>query len=72
MRKLLLIAGIVIAVACVLALIAAAFFFYSYHHVLDGTQELYARLNQRAVLFLITGIVLAVVGAVCFIIRARL
>lgn len=71
MRKILLIAGIIVFVACAIAFLAAIFFNYSYMHVLDGSTELYARLHSRAVISLVIGIVLAVIGIVCFIIRSK-
>lgn len=71
MRKILLIAGIILFVACAIAFLAAIFFNYAYMHVLDGSAELYARLHSRAVIALVVGIVLAVVGIVCFIVRSK-
>ena len=71
MRKVLLIAGIILLVACVIAFIAAIFFNYMYMHVLDGSTELYARLHSRAIISLIVGIVLAVIGTVLFIVRSK-
>lgn len=71
MRKILLIAGIILFVACAIAFLAAIFFNYAYMHVLDGSTELYARLHSRAVIALVVGIVLAAVGIVCFIVRSK-
>ena len=71
MRKVLLIAAIIVFVACVIAFIAAIFFNYMYMHVLDGSTELYARLHSRAIISLIAGIVLAVIGTVLFIVRSK-
>ena len=71
MRKVLLIAGIIVFVACAIAFIAAIFFNYMYMHVLDGSTELYARLHSRAIISLIVGIVLAVIGTVLFIVRSK-
>ena len=71
MRKVLLIAGIIVFVACAIAFLAAIFFNYAYMHVLDGSTELYARLHSRAVIALVVGIALAVVGIVCFIVRSK-
>ena len=68
MKKLLLIAGIVIIVICVLALIYAALNHFSYKNLRDGTREHYERLHRRAVLFLEIGIALAVTGAALIII----
>ena len=71
MKKLLLIIGIVIIVACVLSLLYALLNLYGYYHVLDGSGELYGRLHRRMIVFLITGILLAAIGAVCFVIRSK-
>ena len=71
MRKILLIAGIIVFVACAIAILAAIFFNYMYMHVLDGSTELYARLHSRAIISLVVGIVLAVIGIVCFIVRSK-
>ena len=72
MRKVLLIAGIIVFVACAIVFLAAIFFNYAYMHVLDGSTELYARLHSRAVISLVVGIVLAVIGIVCFIVRSKI
>ena len=69
MKKILLVIGIVAIVACILALAYAALNIFGYYRVLDGSAELYARLHQRAIIFLIVGIVLAVIGIVCMIVR---
>ncbi len=71
MKKLLLIIGIVSLIACVLSLLFAAFNLYGYYHVLDGSPDLFVRLHRRMILFFVIGIVLAVVGSVCFIIRSK-
>ena len=72
MRKLLLIIGIVLIAAGVLALLFAALNLFGYHRVLDGSAELYARLHRRSVLFGTVGLVLASLGTACLIIRSRL
>ncbi len=72
MRKTLLVIGIILVVVCVLSLAFSALNQYSYHHVLDGSSELYSRLQRRAVIFLVTGIVLAAAAAACFIIRSKM
>ena len=72
MKVFLLIVGIVCIVACVLSLLFSAFNHYAHRHVLDGSAELYQRLQRRATIFLITGIVLALLGAACLIIRWRI
>ena len=72
MKKALLIIGIILIVAFVLALIVALFFRYSYLHVLDGSQALYDRLHRRMIISFVAGSVLAVIAAVCFIARAKM
>ena len=72
MKKALFIIGIAIVVACAVALIMALFFRFSYYHVLDGSQALYNRLHRRMIISFIAGIVLAVIAAVCFIVRAKM
>ena len=71
MKKMLLIAGITLIIAGVLALLYAALNLFVYYHALDGSAELYSRLHQRTIVFGLIGIVLAVLGAVCFIIRLK-
>ena len=72
MKKILLVVGIVIIVACVVSLIIAAWNLFAYHHVLDGSAVLYGRLHRRMQLAFAAGIVFAVIGAVCMIIRSRI
>ena len=72
MKKALLIFGIVIIVACVVALIMALFFRFSYYHVLDGTQALYDRLHRRMVMSFITAGVFAVIAVLCFVVRSKM
>ena len=72
MKKALLIIGIVIVVACVLALVLGLFFRFSYYHVMDGSQTLYDRLHRRMIISFVAVIVLAVIAAVCFIARAKM
>ena len=72
MKKPLWIVGIVIIIACVVFLLISAWHLYAYHHVLDGSPALYDRLHQRTIAFFVAGIILAVIGAVCMIVRSRL
>jgi hypothetical protein len=67
----LLIFGILLLVAAVLSFALAALNFYAYRHVMDGSPELFDRMHQRAVLFLVLGAVLALSGTVCMIVRAK-
>ena len=72
MKKLLLIVGIVMLIACVLALIIAVWNRFACYHVLDGSAALYDRLRLRMNVSFIVGGVLAAVGAVCLIVRTKL
>ena len=72
MKKLLLIIGIVILVVCVLFLLFAALNLFGYYHVLDGSPALYDRLHRRMIVFSASGVALAVIGAVCLIVRSRI
>ena len=72
MKRVLLIIGIVLIVLCVIILLTAVFHLYAYHHVLDGSAELYIRLHGRAILFFIIGISLAVTGAACIFVHSQL
>ena len=71
MKTFLLIVGIIVIIACVLSVLFAALSLYGYYHVLDGSSELYARMQRRAVIFFIVAAVLAVAAVACFIIRAK-
>lgn len=72
MKKTLLIVGIVIIIACVISLLIAAWNLFAFYHVLDGSPALYDRLHQRSILCFIIGIVFAVIGTACMIVRSRL
>ena len=72
MKKLLLIAGIIVLIACALSLAFAVLNLFGYHHVLDGSPELYNRLNQRMTVLFIAGAVLAAIGVICIIIHSKL
>ena len=72
MKKLLLMVGIILIIACVLSLLYAALNLFVYYHALDGSAELYSSLHQRTITFGIIGIVLAVLGTLCFIFRSKL
>ena len=71
MKKVLLIVGIIVIIACVLALLLGALSLFGYYHVLDGSQALYAKLHRRAILSFVIAGILAVVAVVCFVVRAR-
>ncbi len=72
MRKALLIIGIIVFVACGIALLMALLFNLGYYNVMDGSTELYHRLRSSVTVSLITGIVLALIGTACFIIRSKI
>ena len=67
-----LIVGIISIVVCVLLLLFALLNMLSYYHVLDGSAELYDKLHQKMTVSFIIGIILAVIGMICLIIRSRL
>ena len=71
MKKFLLVMGILLIVAGVLSLAYAAINWFGYYHVLDGSHDLYERLNRRRIIFGIAGLVLTAIGIVCLIIRGR-
>ena len=72
MKKLFLIAGIIVLIACALSLAFAVLNLFGYHHILDGSPELYNRLHQRMILFFVMGAVLAAVGTVCIILHFKI
>lgn len=72
LKKLLLIAGVVIIVAGVIALIFSALQRYGYYHLLDGDADLYLRLHWRMIISFVIGIVLVAMGAVFLFIRTKL
>ena len=72
MKKLLLIIGVVIVIAGVIALLFSALQLYGYYHLLDGDADMYIGLHWRMIISLVIGIVLVAMGAVCLIIRAKL
>lgn len=61
--------GIVILIAGVIALLFSALQGYGYYHLLDGDADLYIRLHRRMLLFFVIGMILAVIGVSCIIIR---
>ncbi len=72
MNKILLIFGIVLIVACVLSLLFAGLNLYGYYNILDGSPDLYRNMHRKMIIFSVIGIVLAVVGTVCLIIRLKI
>lgn len=72
MKKLLLIAGVVIIVAGVIALLFSALQRYGYYHLLDGDADMYIRLHWGMIISFVIGIVLVAIGAVCLIISTKM
>ncbi|MBR6794251.1 MAG: hypothetical protein IKM48_07870 [Clostridia bacterium] len=72
MKKILLVIGIICFAACLLALLFAALNWFGYYNLMDGSHELYAKLQWRMIAGLITAAVLAASGIVCFVLRIRL
>ncbi|MBR3641052.1 MAG: hypothetical protein IKN53_03365 [Oscillibacter sp.] len=72
MKKALLIVGVVCLVVAAAFLIFAALSLSAYHHVMDGSPELYAKLQQRAVVFGALGAVSALLGIACLVARAKM
>jgi len=64
--------GIAVIAAGVLALLFSALQLYGYYHILDADAEVFARLRQRMIVSFVAGIVLAAAGAVSLFIRTRL
>ena len=72
MKKFLLIIGVVIILAGVIALLFSALQLYGYYHLLDGDADMYIRLHWGMIISFVIGIVLVAIGAVCLIIHAKM
>ena len=72
MKNLLLITGLVIIIAGVIALLFSALQLYGYYHLLDGEADMYVAMRWRMIISLVIGIVLVAMGAVCLFIRTKL
>ena len=72
MKKLLLIVGILVLLACVLILLLAALKLNAYHTLRDATPEHYQSLLSASTRYLIVGVILAALGAACLILRVKL
>ena len=72
MKKLVLIIGVVIILAGVIALLFSALQLYGYYHLLDGDADMYIAMRWRMIISLAIGIVLVAIGAVCLFIRTKL
>lgn len=69
MKTFILVIGIILLAACVISFIAAALQWFMYRNLLDGSSEQYKRLHDHAITFLVIGIVLALIGGGCIVIR---
>ena len=72
MKTTLLVIFIVCVSLCFLSFLISLFFNHGYYNLMDGSHEQYARLHRLTTVFLISGIVLAVISAACLIIRFKL
>lgn len=72
MKKILLIVGILSIILCIFFLLFALLNMHGYYNLFDGSAGLYSKLHRRMIVFLIAGIVLAIVGTVCIIIRSKI
>ena len=72
MKKLLLIIGVVIILAGVIALLFSALQLYGYYHLLDGEADMYVAMRWRMIISFAIGIVLVAMGAVCLIARTKM
>ena len=71
MKKLLLVAGILLIVLGAIVAVFALLNLTGYFRVYDGTPEFYERLHRRMVTLLCSGVGLAVIGALCVFLRSR-
>ena len=72
MRTPMLIIGIILIAAAVFSLLFAAFLRHAYFNTMDASPEHYARMRGRMTTFFITGLILAVLGAACLIVRIKI
>ncbi|MBR5947387.1 MAG: hypothetical protein IKZ82_01905 [Clostridia bacterium] len=72
MKKFLLIIGVALIAASILALLFAALNRYGYYHALDGSALHFVKLYRRMTVSFIVGLGLAVLGVACIIIRTKL
>lgn len=67
MKKVLLVAAVLIILACIIALIVAVINWQAYRSLRDGTPQHYALLRSRAITLFIAGGVLALLAAGCLV-----
>ena len=72
MKKLLLIIGVVVIIAGVIALLFSALQLYGYYHLLDGEADMYVAMRWRMIISFVIGMVLVGIGAGCLFIRTKL
>lgn len=72
MEKLLFVFGIISIVACVLSLLYGALNRFGYYNLLDADGGKYTKLRRRMTTSFALGIVLAVVGIACLVIRSKI
>ncbi len=72
MKKLLLIVGIVFIIACIISLLLAFINMQAYSSLKDGSASHYDRLHQRMIVYFVIGIVLAVIGMTCILLRFKM
>ena len=72
MKKLLLIAGIIFIIVCVLLLAYGAIMMLAYNNLYDGTAAHYKWLYGKMMTAFISGGVFGVLGAVLIVLRSRL
>lgn len=69
MKNLLLSVGIISIIVCILSLLHAVLNMFGYYRLLDGSAEHYISMRRRMFVFSVIGIIFAVIGTACFIIR---
>ena len=72
MKKLLLILGVLLLVAALIACALAVLHFHAHRSLYDAAAETYDRIHQRAVLCTVLSAVFAIGGAVCLIVRTKM
>ena len=72
MKKVFLIIGIIVIVACIFSLIYAFLNMYGYRNILDGSPTLYDRLHKKTLIYAAIGVILALFGTLFFVLRRKL
>jgi len=70
-KKALLIIGIIALVVGIVCLAYSALMWFAYKNSLDGSAEFYAKRHSLAIVFLVVGIVIALIGAACMYFRSK-